>query len=317
MQRLPSLTALRAFECTARHKSFTKAADELCVTAPSLSHHVKALEHELGCELFKRKHRSIELTDEGERLFAAAKRAFGSLAKTWHDLKGTPRAFKMSCGIHFMANWLAPRSAKLQFALNDFEIDLISTFELLNFELGEVDLAIRNGNQEIKGLHSETIYKEWWTPMVSPDVARTLKTPSDLLNFPLIESRRPREPEGHPSIADWLIAAGVNERHPNTKLIRNTETAMQMAAEGVCVKLTASILAGDLHRQGKLVAPFDLAIRREDIRFYMVCRECEQSQTPVTNVRNFFKREFLAMDKAMSFQNMTLFTLPAGGDEKL
>ena len=149
--------------------------------------------------------------------------------------------------------------------------------------------------------------------MVSPDIARSLKHPSDLLRFPIFEARHPREPKGHPSAADWLIAAGVNETHPDIKLMPHTETAMQMAAEGAGVKLCASLQAGELHRQGKLVAPFDLAIRREDIRFYMVCRAGEQSEPPITLIRDFFQREFLAMDEALSYDAMTLVTLPAGG----
>ena len=45
---LPPLNALRSFEAAARHQSFTRAADELCVTQGAVSHQVKALEAELG-----------------------------------------------------------------------------------------------------------------------------------------------------------------------------------------------------------------------------------------------------------------------------
>lgn len=311
MQRLPSLAALRAFECVARHKSFAKAADELCVTAPSLSHHVKALEIELGYKLFKRMHRSIELTENGQTLFVSANRAFGSLGKTWQELKQVPKNFKMTCGVHFMANWLAPRAARFQGALDGFEVDHITTFGKLSFETGEVDLAIRNGNEQIVHHHSETIYREWWTPMVAPEIAKTLKRPSDLLNLPLIESRHPREPKGHPSAFDWLKAAGVEREHPDVRLVPHTETAMQMAAEGVGFKLCASILTGELHRRSKLVAPFELALRREDIRFYMVCRKGEETRKPISIIREFLQKEFKEMDKAMAFDSMTLVTLPA------
>ncbi|WP_050530499.1 LysR family transcriptional regulator [Pseudaestuariivita atlantica] len=313
MARLPSLAALRAFECVARHRSFAKAADELCVTAPSLSHHVKALEDELGFRLFTRHHRSIALTESGEVLFATARRAFGALDKTWATLVDTARPFKLTCGVHFMTNWLAPRSARLQEALDGYPVDHITTFEALDFAAGEVDLAIRNGNEAVSGLHSETVYREWWTPMVSADVARTLKRPSDLMRVPVVEARHPREPKGHPGLADWLKAAGVNETHPDTRVIPHTETAMQMAAEGAAVKLCASLQAGELHRQGKLVAPFDLAVRREDIRFYMVCRAGEQQEKPITLIRDFLAREFAEMDAAMGLERMTLVTLPGSG----
>ena len=51
---LPPLNALRSFDAAARHQSFTRAAEELCVTQGAVSHSVKALETELGLQLFKR-----------------------------------------------------------------------------------------------------------------------------------------------------------------------------------------------------------------------------------------------------------------------
>ena len=310
MSRLPSLAALRAFECVARHESFTKAADELCVTVPALSHHIKALELDLGERLFNRSHRSIELTDAGRTLFLSTKRAFASLRGTWHDLTATRSVFKVSTGQHFMTNWLAPRSARMQLAAGDVVIDHVTTFETLKFERGEVDLAIRNGNQTIEGLHSETIYEEWWTPMVAPQMAKTLRVPSDILNIPIIEARHAREPKGHPSLVDWLRANGVHEKPSDIRLVPHTETAMQLAAEGIGVKLCSSVLSGELHSLGKLVAPFRGAIRRKGIQYYMVCRLGEEGRKPISAIKSFFASEFAAMNKALGFDQMSLVELP-------
>jgi DNA-binding transcriptional LysR family regulator len=65
-----NLHRLRIFATVARHLSFTKAATELAIAQPALSHQVKALEQELGVELFERRGRRIELTEPG-RLIAA------------------------------------------------------------------------------------------------------------------------------------------------------------------------------------------------------------------------------------------------------
>ena len=48
IRRLPPLNALKAFEAAARHESFTRAAEELCVTQGAVSHQVKALEGQKG-----------------------------------------------------------------------------------------------------------------------------------------------------------------------------------------------------------------------------------------------------------------------------
>lgn len=67
LPKLP-LNALRAFEASARHCSFTRAGLELRVSQTAISHQVKSLEDLLGVKLFRRLPRGLALTDEGRRL---------------------------------------------------------------------------------------------------------------------------------------------------------------------------------------------------------------------------------------------------------
>jgi DNA-binding transcriptional LysR family regulator len=63
--RLLPLNALKAFEAAARHESFTRAAEELCVTQGAVSHQVKALEGELAVKLFNRERQRLIITEAG------------------------------------------------------------------------------------------------------------------------------------------------------------------------------------------------------------------------------------------------------------
>lgn len=65
-KRLPPLNALRVFDAAARHLSFTRAAEELFVTQAAVSHQIKSLEDFLGLKLFRRRNRSLLLTEEGQ-----------------------------------------------------------------------------------------------------------------------------------------------------------------------------------------------------------------------------------------------------------
>jgi LysR family glycine cleavage system transcriptional activator len=65
-KRLPPLNWLRSFEAAARLLNFTQAAAELHMTQAALSQQIKGLESQLGCALFKRLPRSLELTDSGQ-----------------------------------------------------------------------------------------------------------------------------------------------------------------------------------------------------------------------------------------------------------
>src|SRR5262245_39330355 len=110
-RKLPSLNALRAFEAAARYESFTKAADELCVTQGAVSHQVKALEAELGLRLFQRERQRLVITEAGKAYLEVVRDAFDRVAL------GTERLLqRQSSGVltvttspNFAAKWLVHR----------------------------------------------------------------------------------------------------------------------------------------------------------------------------------------------------------------
>src|SRR5690349_2014630 len=115
MRRLPPLNAIRAFEATARHLSFTKAAKELFVTQGAVSRHVAALERELATKLFLRHHRAIELTVKGEVYFRALRDAFERIQDATDHVSGvsdTP-TLRVKLPPTFAIRWVVPRLARL------------------------------------------------------------------------------------------------------------------------------------------------------------------------------------------------------------
>ena len=88
MSRTPiPLNALRAFEAAARHRSFTRAAEELCVTQAAISHQVKSLEDRLGVSLFRRSNRGLLLTDEGVALAPTLFESFGAIDRLFDQFE--------------------------------------------------------------------------------------------------------------------------------------------------------------------------------------------------------------------------------------
>ncbi|MDO9191509.1 MAG: LysR family transcriptional regulator, partial [Undibacterium sp.] len=66
-RHLPNLAALRAFEAASRHQNFSRAAEEIHLTHGAISHQVRALEQELGLQLFVRNGKKIAITEDGQR----------------------------------------------------------------------------------------------------------------------------------------------------------------------------------------------------------------------------------------------------------
>ena len=111
VQPLPPLAWFRAFECAARHLSFTLAAQELNLTQSAISQHIRSLEHRFGCALFIRKHRGIALTDQGRRLLPEVANAINILRSASETLE-TPadkRLLTISVSTSLAQWYLAPK----------------------------------------------------------------------------------------------------------------------------------------------------------------------------------------------------------------
>jgi len=70
---------LRYVDAVARHRHFTRAAEELHVAQSALSHQIRKLEAELGTDLFERTSRSVAPTEAGEAVAARARRVLGEV----------------------------------------------------------------------------------------------------------------------------------------------------------------------------------------------------------------------------------------------
>lgn len=110
------LNALRAFEASARHLSFTRAAIELCVTQAAVSHQVKSLEAQLNVALFKRLPRGLMLTSEGETLLPVLRECFDRIAQTLGRFDGGHYREVLTVGAvgTFAVGWLLPRLGDFQ-----------------------------------------------------------------------------------------------------------------------------------------------------------------------------------------------------------
>ena len=91
LRRLPSLDFLKGFEASARHLSFTRAAQELFLTQSALSRQVQALEEALGVPLFVRRHRALALTPAGAAFHREVTAALGALIAAADAARGVHR----------------------------------------------------------------------------------------------------------------------------------------------------------------------------------------------------------------------------------
>src|SRR6267154_1822543 len=147
-QRLPPLNALKVFEAAARHESFTRAAEELCVTQGAVSHQVKALEVELGIKLFNRERQRLIITEAGREYLTVLRDALDRIAVGTDRLiqRQTSGVLTVSTSPDFAAKWLVNRLGRFAEAHSDIDLRVSAMVHYVDFAQEDVDLAIRHGD---------------------------------------------------------------------------------------------------------------------------------------------------------------------------
>jgi LysR family glycine cleavage system transcriptional activator len=155
---LPPLNALRAFEASARHLSFKRAADELSVTAGAVSQQVKALEARIDVKLFRRLSRGLVLTAAGESYLPSISGAFHAISEATEKLAPALKGRPLRFGI-------APKLSKQRIpAIDSLMRDggtklarIVLTDDLEKLIERRLDILLRTSLQSPPGLHLDRI----------------------------------------------------------------------------------------------------------------------------------------------------------------
>ncbi len=296
--RLPPLTALRAFDAAARHMSFAKAADELNVTPAALSFQIKSLEEHLGQPLFRRLNRAVELTDSGRALAPGAAEGFTTLSKAWSDARRLhdTRTLTVTAGPAFTSKWLAPRL--FQFAQNNPDIDLrfSASLKLVDFNMDEVDLAIRFGQSDDTGLFHQDIIDEWVTPMIAPELADQIKEPEDLLAIPLLHQDDTAFLRPKVDWDAWFAAAGLQAPMTAGTHFSQADHTVNAALSGGGAMLGRISMTERHLSEGRLVMPFELSLW-SNAKYRFVCPDGAEKRPQVARFIAWVMEEVARVDE--------------------
>ncbi|WP_158135243.1 transcriptional regulator GcvA [Photobacterium damselae] len=271
-RRLPPLNSLKVFEAAARHLSFTRAAEELFVTQAAVSHQIKALEEFLGLKLFRRRNRSLLLTEEGQSYFLDIKDIFSSIADATDKVleRGAKGALTISLPPSFAIQWLVPRLIDF----NEQHPDIDVRIKAVDLDEGsltdDVDVAIYYGRGNWSGLRADKLYQEFMMPLCSPMVLagpKPLRTLDDLKNHTLLHDTSRKEWKNYVRQYD-IKGVNVNQG----PIFSHSTMVLQAAAHGQGIALGNNVLAQPELEAGRLVCPFDEVLMSKNA-FYLVCQE--------------------------------------------
>lgn len=290
LRRLPPLNALKAFEAAARHESFTRAAEELCVTQGAVSHQVKALEAVLGLKLFNRERQRLIITDTGRDYLGVVRDALDRIAVGTERLvqRQSSGVLTVSTSPDFAAKWLVYRLGRFSEAHPEIDLRISATMHHVDFAREDVDLAVRHGDGNWSGLDVVRLCSEQLFAVCSPKLLsgrRRLGKPSDLLKFPLLHL------DDRKDWSKWLDLAGVaGPELSHGPILNRASMIIDAAVDGQGVALARTTLAAWDLINGRLVRPFALGMRLSK-SYWIVCPKATATLPKIVIFREWLLAE--------------------------
>lgn len=306
--RLPPLNALRVFHIVVRHRSFRSAADELSVSPQAVSQQIKLLEDTLGAELFERKGRAIEPNEKAILLAHFVQAGFDELSEGVRRVakSDTRNRINVNASPYFATRYLLDRINRFRAIAPDADLRLTTMVDLPDFVADDVDVAIQWGFGTWKGHEATRLLHDYKVICCTPDIARRLSGPQDLLAMPLL----------HPVLSAelWpnvLRHLGVSHRsNKNDIQLQDAATMRRATLAGLGIGLISTIDAAEDLKLGKLVAPFgqDVMHKMSEVQvpgFYLVVPKAHRRVKTIATFCRWIETENWLANDDKEFRMLT------------
>ena len=290
------LNALRSFEASARHLSFSKASEELSVTPAAVSQQVKKLEEFLGMALFQRLQHGLVLSDSGQILLTELREVFLHLDKAIERVieNDSRSMLTLTVAPTFAVMWLIPRLHKFYTLHPEIDVRISTGLGLADFQRDDYDAAIRLGDGNWHGLETIKLFDESVTPMCSPRLlegSNAIKKPDDLINHVLLHNHSMDFDPEAPTWKTWLEAADASEVDSSRGMhFALPDHGLQASIDGLGIVLGWQTLSAKDIATKRVIAPFDISLPLGS-SFYLVYPEAFSRRPNIEAFRYWMLQE--------------------------
>lgn len=262
---IPSLSALRAFEATARLGSFSAAARELNVTHAAIGQHVRGLESHFAATLMVREGRGMELTDTGARLAAAVGEGFATIAAGVADIRkrGEDEPLKIALTPAFAENWLMPRIGAFWADHPEVAVVLAPSTDLVDLRRDGFDLAIRYGAGVWNGEAAELLVQAKTVVIGTPEVAARATQEGLLSMHWILETDRIEQQL-------WAQSQGLDYDKLKMTSMPTNGLVLSAVRAGMGLSMQARALVENDLKAGRLVCLFEEV--QSELGYYIIPR---------------------------------------------
>lgn len=288
MRRLPSLTALRTFECAARHAHFGRAAAELCVTDSAVSHQIRQLEEQLGSPLFVREGRQVSPTPAARRLLQRLQQAFELILDACDELRdpGSQAVLRIAVTAELAQKWLVSRLADFTARYPQITLHLHEQPLEACLPSQDIDLAITYGTgpEDARAYFVRPLPTLQFFPVCSPSLFNqgALKHPRDLARHALLHD----DQDGKTWTA-WLTTHAGDIQPARHLYLGHAGLALEAAAQGQGVAMGDNLTATEDLANGRLVRPFSASVAALG-QYALVCERIRLDKPAVVQFIEWF-----------------------------
>ncbi len=279
--KLPPLNAVRAFESAARNQSFLLAANELFVSAASISRFIKILESELGFILFTRKSSGVKLTEKGSDYYLSLHPLLNEISKITEQAKAKEqkKVIQITSIPAIAETWLVSKLWDFQKKYKDIEINLSLDDKDIDFVSGKTDIWLTFSEEEYKNCKCFTLQDNRLILVSNPKIAKNIINPEDVFKFPLLYDL-----DWANDWQEWLKKANLLDCNQQRDGFERYSMVINAAIAGSGIAVGRTALIQSYLDTGVLVQVSDVVVRTKQ-QFYAVISNDNNSD----NVNKFIK----------------------------
>ena len=259
-RHLPTLTSMQCFEASARHLSFTRAAEELSLTQSAVSKQVAQLEAVLEHPLFRRVRKRLQVTPEGFLYLTEVRKILAQVEMSTRYMQsygGESEVLNVATLPTFGARWLIPRLNGFRFRYPDVYLNISNRVDPFDLEEEHIDVAFFFGHGVWPKAECIKLLDETMVPVCAPSLIPEtgIQTPIELSQLVLLQSTT-RPEAWH----DWFAAQQCYTRHSyHGPRFDTFYMALTAARAGCGVALVPRFLAQEELDAGQLTIPWSYA----------------------------------------------------------
>ncbi|WP_095102448.1 LysR family transcriptional regulator [Pseudomonas sp. Irchel 3A5] len=248
-RKLPSSSSLFVFEAAARCGSFTRAADELCVSQPAVSRMLSRLEEHLGVQLFERTRGGARLTESGSILYRRVQEGFSTIESAISEIESRATGIEtvtLSVSTAFTTHWLMPRMSR--FSQRFPSVDM--RYQLMSGRIGgplvDVDLGMRYIDSGSLKATDTLVVPEITLPVCNPQYFQQVLQDAGKKQPPTMICMDNQD-------RDWTLEFGSSGRVENALIFSDYAVVVQAALLGQGMALGWLTVVSNSLVKGELV----------------------------------------------------------------